>query len=149
MLPPAVLVMIELARAKIPELTVPVMLPELVTLAKLRSAQIPLSPVMLPPAWLVTAHVGMAKTPMLGPPVMLPELMTLTAPICDDNPEKRRPVMLALTLLITMGSSRWMPLVGAGDRAAGDNIDGDAGLDSGAVATERGRHWCRVRPRPD
>ena len=64
MLAPALLVTVALVPAEMPELAVPVMLPELITLAAV-----------------------VAKMPF--PPVMLPELMTLAKPVLAKIPYHR------------------------------------------------------------
>ena len=80
MLAPALLITVALVPAKMPMSLVPVMLPELVTLAAPDWTEIPLSPpVMLAPKLLVTVAEVSAKIPRL-PPVILPELPTLAVP---------------------------------------------------------------------
>ena len=79
MLAPALLVTVALVFAAMPFEKVPVMLPELVTLAA-SFAEIPGWPVMLAPALLVTVAEEKLAMPLAEVLIMLPELATLAAP---------------------------------------------------------------------
>jgi hypothetical protein len=73
----ALLVTVALVKAKMPSPLVPVMLPELVTLAKPVSAKIPLRPPVMLPAALVTV-ASPRKTPLLVPESEVPVALTAT-----------------------------------------------------------------------
>ena len=82
MMAPALLVTVALVPAKMPSQEVPVMLPELVTLARPVLAKIPdVPPVMVAPALLVTVTLILAEMPSRAVPVMLPELVTSEEPV--------------------------------------------------------------------